>query len=1012
MHRKYTSLITFGLLFSTSVAFAQNTSWYTINQSYKTGVELLDKEKYAAAFEQFQRVEETRLIPSSQAADLKQISLIKENAQYYQAVCALELGNQDAEGLFLTFIKEYPGSSNTKLAYYHVGRSYFNQKNYTKAIEWFKKTDANNLNGKENTDYRFKLAYSYFFTENYKDAEPLFAKLKDEKGKYQESSIYYSAYLSYLNADYKTALREFERLKGSKTYQNSYPYYISALYFLDKRYQDVINYTIPAIETIDEQYKAEMYRLVAATYFAKEDYKTAASYYEKFIQKDKGKTQNNQDNYQIGYTYFKLKDYKRSILELEKMGTPDVFYQTGMITLGDVFLKTNNKQGARNAFFRASKLDFDNKLKEEGLYHYAKLSYELEFHSVALDAVQDFIKTYLRSARINEAKTLLGEVLLSTKNYKDAVNILETIQNKNAETKSVYQRVTYFRGLEFYNERAFENSISMFLRSVNNATDGEIEALATYWMAEAMYEVRKYGESVDRFEKFLANPAARNTDVFNYANYALGYSAFRGENYGKAATYFERFLRGNEKDQNTVKDATLRLADSYFVLKSYDKAMQQYNKIIAWNVSGEDYALFQRGMILGLQGQNDEKIATHQSLLQKYPNSNYADDAGFEIAYTYFVKGDFEKSKNDLTALVAKYPRSSYVPKALVTIGLVHYNQDNDTEALASFQRVINEYATTDEAHQAMESIKNIYMDKADADGFIAYANTTNIGNLTTAEQDNLTFQAANNRFLRGDFEGAYDAINAYFDKFPRAIHEKHAKFIRAESLVKLGRPDESIPDYNFILNDWTSDYTERALISVSNIFLRQKKYNEAIVYLKKLELTSEYKSHYGFAVNNLMEAYSNMGMPDETLKYAGSVKQFEKSSQEEKLRAGLFTGKAHLMKGDTTAAMKEFTEVSSQAQTVSAAEAKYNLALLQYLKGDFKTSQKTAYEVINKMPSHDYWVAKSFILLADNFVATKDEFQAKSTLQSVIDNYEGKDDILPTAKEKLQNLTNKEKKG
>ena len=59
-------------------------------------------------------------------------------------------------------------------------------------------------------------------------------------------------------------------------------------------------------------------------------------------------------------------------------------------------------------------------------------------------------------------------------------------------------------------------------------------------------------------------------------------------------------------------------------------------------------------------------------------------------------------------------------------------------------------------------------------------------------------------------------------------------------------------------------------------------------------------------------------------------------------------------------------------------------------------------------MPSHDYWVAKSFILLADNYVAMKDTFQAKSTLQSVIDNYEGKDDILPTAKEKLNQLNEK----
>jgi len=413
-------------------------------------------------------------------------------------------------------------------------------------------------------------------------------------------------------------------------------------------------------------------------------------------------------------------------------------------------------------------------------------------------------------------------------------------------------------------------------------------------------------------------------------------------------------------------------------------------------------------MIQGLQEQYDAKIATHQSLLKQYPNSNYADDAGFEIAYTYFVKNDYARSKADLLTLVEKYPRSSYIPRALVTIGLVNYNQDKDDEALTYFQRVVKEFSTTDEAKIALESIKNIYLDKGDADGFLNYANSTSIGNLSTAEQDNITFQAANNRFLKGEFQGAFESVNAYFDKFPKPIHEKHAKFIRAESLVKLNRPDEAIPDYTFILNDWTSDFTERALISISNLYLKQKKYNEAVVYLKKLELTSEYKANYSYAVNNLMEAYYNMDMYDDVFKYVSLIKNFDKSSPEDKFRASLYSGKAYMAKGDTTTAVKEFTEISTKTTTVTAAEAKYLLAYIQHSKGEYKQAEKTAFELINKMPSHDYWVAKSFILLADNYVSLKDFFQAKSTLQSVIDNYEGKDDIIPTAKEKLNQLNNK----
>jgi TolA-binding protein len=1008
MLKKYI-LLSLLIAFFISPVLAQQSAWFDINKHYKNGLNLIENGKFVAASNQFHLVLKDSFKSSSEAELNPEIDALKEKSAYYIALCALELGNSNAESLFLKFINDNPSSSYSHLAYYQVGRFYFNQKNYPKVIEWLKKLDESSLTGKESSEYRFKLAYSYFEVKEYVSAKTLFAGLKDEKSIFNEQSIYYFAYISYLQKDYRKSLIEFERLKGLKLYENSYPYYISALYFLDNRYDDVLNYTIPILKSSKQLYETEMFRIVGASYFAKSDYPNAGMYFDDFQKKDQGKTQNNQDNYQIGYTAFRLKKYDKAIEELEKLETADEYFQSGMIALGESFLKTNNKQAARSAFFKASKLDFDRQLKEEGLFNYAKLSYELEFHQVALDATQSFIKSYPQSIKIDAAKTLLGEVLLTTKNYKDAVDILETIPNRNRDANEVYQKVTYYRGLEFYNERAFQNGISMFMRSNKHPEDDEIHALSTYWLAEAMYEVRKFGESVENFEKFMSLTASKKTDVYNFAHYALAYAAFEYENYRKAATYFTRFLRSNEKDQNTINDAILRLADSYFVLKDYEQALVYYNRIIASKTSSEDYALFQRGMIQGLQGQNDMKIATHQSLLQQFPNSNYSDDASFEIPYTYFIKGQFDIAKTDLSDLIEKYPRSSYVPRALITIGLVELNQDNEDAALKTFKRVVSEYTNTDEAKLALESIKNIYLQNSDASAFLDYANTTSIGNLSNYEQDNITFQAANNRFLNADYQGTFEMVNAYFDKFPKAVHDKHARFIRAESLVRLKRPNEAIPDYEYILNDWTSDYTERALISISKIYLAQKKYNEAIVHLKKLELTSEYKANYSFAVNNLMEAYSNMNLPDETLQYVKIIRESEKSSEEDLFRAGLYAGKANLIIGDNVQAVKDFTEVADKTQTVTGAEAKYNLANLLYLKGQYKNSLAAAFELTNKMPSHDYWVAKTYILIADNYIGLKDNFQAKSTLQSIIENYDNKeDDILTLANEKLKKLTKK----
>lgn len=1006
MSRKiYSLLVSVGL--TLSVAYAQQSGWQQLNRDYHTAMELYEKGNYVAAAQLFSQVGTSRIHSEMEQSEQEQLNILKESALFYASICALELKDEDAEELFLKFIRDFPASAHAKAAYYQVGRSYFAKKEYDKSIEWFSKLEPHNLAGREYTEYRYKLAYSLFMEERLAEAKPLFYELKDGRHEYAEASIYYYAYISYMDAEYQVALHEFEKLKGSQTYIATYPYYISTLYFLDRRYDDVLEYTLPILQNTRQQHATEMYRIVGATYFAKNDLENAGRYYALFQEGDQGKTQNNQDNYQIGYIAYKQGDYEKAILELEKMDEADAYYQSAMIALGDAFLMTDNKQGARNAFFRASRMDYDPALKEEGLFNYAKLSYELEFHQVGLDATQEYLDTYPNSTRQEEAKILLAESLLSTRNYRAAVDILEGLDSRSAQANAAYQKVTYYRGLEFYNERAFENAISMFMRSENNPIDPEILSLATYWKAEAMYEVRKYGEAVASFNQFLRYPAARNTDVFSYANYALAYAAFRNNNFNTSANYFERFLAvgGQQIEDNVRNDAIARLGDSYFSLKNYNRAQQYYDRLINSRASSQDYALFQRGMIQGLQGDNHSKLATLRSVTERFPNSNYADDVSFEIPYTYFLMGDYDQAIIGLREMVEEYPHSSYVPRALVTIGLVQYNKGDNDAALRTFKQIVEQYATTDEAKQSLRSIENIYLDQGNAAEYIQYASSTNIGDLTVAEQDALAFQSAHTLFQRGDYQGAILAVNAYFDKFPRAIQQKFARYIRGESLYRTGKPQEALHDFNIILNDWTSDYTERVLLSVSNLYLGLEQYNDAIVHLKKLELTTEYKENYGFAINNLLKCYYQLGDEDEVLKYAGFVQAYDRSSEEELANAHLHAGRVYAERGQVSDARRELNLAALKSQTVVGAEARYWVGQLQFEAGEYEPALESAFDVINNMSSHDYWVAKSFILLADVYAAQGDSFQAKSTLESIIDNYDAQDDIIPAARERLERL-------
>ena len=112
----------------------------------------------------------------------------------------------------------------------------------------------------------------------------------------------------------------------------------------------MISYAVPILNNTHQQNEKEMLRLVAASYFAKAKYPEAAKYYTRFEDEDLGRTQNTQDSYEMGYTFYKVANYPKAATELEKLQQQnDVFSQNGDYTLGDVFLKMNDKQGAHHA---------------------------------------------------------------------------------------------------------------------------------------------------------------------------------------------------------------------------------------------------------------------------------------------------------------------------------------------------------------------------------------------------------------------------------------------------------------------------------------------------------------------------------------------------------------------------------------------------------------------------------------------------------------------------------------
>ena len=64
-----------------------------------------------------------------------------------------------------------------------------------------------------------------------------------------------------------------------------------------------------------------------------------------------------------------------------------------------------------------------------------------------------------------------------------------------------------------------------------------------------------------------------------------------------------------------------------------------------------------------------------------------------------------------------------------------------------------------------------------------------------------------------------------------------------------------------------------------------------------------------------------------------------------------------------------------------------YQLANLYLIQNKLSLAEKTAFDIIKKQASYEFWVTSTYILLGDIYVAQKDSFNAIATYKSVADN-------------------------
>lgn len=987
---------------------AQNAAYYGQPQyDFYQAVRLYENAKYAAAKRAFSRVQR----------DLKEDNpYFRSEAMYYKAMCDVYLYHANGASSLRDFVLAYPNSNRVNAAYFQLANFEYDNKRYSPAYEYFEKVDPEELDpsSDEIAQYYFRKGYSAFMLRKYADAKMCFAKLKDEEGRYKVVSTYYYAYILYTEGHNQSALQEFERIQDDPTFKSVVPLYMVQIHHVLGNSQKVIEMGPSLMESANEKRSAEIARMLGEAYYREGMYKEALPYMNLFF-RNSATVPDAEGRYIMGYCYYKIEYYDSASYHFQgvlPLKPEKELRQSALYHLAYCYVLLNKKKFAMDAFAEAASIKGANAVVEEdALYHSAQLAYELglsPYHeSIAL--MERFLEDYPNSVYSKQIYSYMVRMYLTTRNYDMALAAISKIRNPTPELNMARQRLLFNKGVESYRRQAYATALSYFEQCTQSSFDDAITARAYYWQGECNFTAGKYQTAQRLYQKFLAQDCAVAQPEYAKAYYSLGYAAMEQVNYPLAIRNFEQFLKLplSGSDAALKADAWVRLGDCRYMSEQYVSAVDAYQNGREDGFRPGDYVDLQIALCLGAQGKYQEKLDLLLEMEQKYPQSDILAKIYQEIASTALTLDQTDKSLQYYRRLRDYYPQSPLALTAWEKMGLIYFNQGNNEEALRCFKFVAQTNPSTEQGRQALVSIRNIYMSMNKVDDYFSYVRQLPNMKIDEAEQDSLSYLAAENQFLDEQYAVALASFKKYVETYPSGIFYVDAWKNAAVCAERIGDRKNCEQAYAKIATLGIPE-SEPSARKVADMYYADKNYMPALGYYRQLGKIAQEKENAIAAKVGEVRCLRVMNRSKDLIEAALDLLRMDGVGQAEADEARYFIAQAAPSIGENDLALQQYGYLTKSSNPDYSSEARYILLEQRVKAGFYDEAEKLIFEYISQSLVNDYYLAKTYLLWADIYYQKGNVLQAKQTLQSIIDNYEG-EDLKTLARQKLEMIEQKE---
>ena len=888
--------------------------------------------------------------------------------------------------------------------------------NHAWVVTSMRDIDPDRLPDEERDEVILAYALSMMAEGRYEEAAVQLDILDVVSDRYDEEVTFYTAYTDYLGKRYDAAEEGFAKACETEDYGRAARYYLAEIMLQTKGYAEAEQMATEYMETYGEdEHMLEMMRIQGEALYGQQRYLQAAVVLEEYLAQEEEPTR--EALYQLGMSHFNTGEHLRAP-ELFAMVSDgdDEIAQSAQLHAGLSYLALDDKNKARLCFEQAAAMTAVSELRERAMYNYTVCIHETAYsgfgESVAV--LERFLNEFPHSKYADRVNSYLVETYMNTKNYDAALQSIAKIQKPSATILKAKQQLLYKAGAEAFAGGDMNRALTKLNESLKVGDyDRQTGADALFWRGEVYFRRGNYRQAARDYQQYLNLTTDRQGRTYGLALYGLGYTYFVQKNYQDAFRQLEKMMQSyavarGAVDKATLADAYMRIGDCYYYSRQYKTAEEYYDKAVATEPTQSDYAVYQKGFAQGLTGCYADKIGTMNYLTERYPQSDYYDDALYEKGRAYVQLEDGTQAIRAFEQLVEQFPQSQYAPIAGNEIALIHYQNDRIRPAIQAYKAVIANYPNSEQARVAMRDLKNLYVEENMVDSYVEYAAKTKGMVVEVSEHDSLTYKAAEMAYVRGEDKAAMEGFLKYLGQFAKGAYVVDAQYYLGCLYYKANDYKEAKGYLSKVTAQRSSKYCEEATRMLADLAYNNKDYALATeAYGSLIEITGNASTKLHAQAHRLRAAWA-MGNHDLIIDETAAVLTNSKLLPETATELRYYRAKSYLAQGKNEGAIEDLRTLAKDTRNAYGAEAKYQLAQLYYNVKQYDQAEKEVLDYINISTPHSYWLARSFVLLADVYMKNERYIEAKQYLLSLKQSYQAKDDIAAMIAERLKVLENK----